>query len=115
MKIQELSIDTTYIPKWNNNREQEPNEQIVIEFKAIPNSLNKNKYVSFSFKDDKISIHKDYPLFVYNFIKEIKNLYVGNKQIKTTEELIEIKNPMIVSLIDELIEYCFPNQEEAPN
>ena len=97
MKIQELSINTTYIPEWNNNREQEPSEQIVIEFKTIPNSLNKNKYVSFIFKDDKISIYKDYSLFVYSFVKEIKNLYVGNKQIKTAEELVDIKNSAIVS------------------
>ena len=115
MKIEDIKIATTYIPQWNDNREQEPDKQLVIEFKTIPNSLSKNKYVSFNFKDDKVSIHKDYSLFVHTFIKEIKNLEVGSKQIKTAEDLLEVNNPKIVSLIDELMDYCFPVDEEIPN
>jgi len=115
MKIHDIRISTTYIPQWHNNREQEPEDQLVIEFKSIPNSLSKNKYVSFNFKEDKVSIHKDYSLFAYTFIKEIKNLEVGDKQIKTVEDLLSVNNPKLVSLLDELIDYCFPADEEIPN
>ena len=115
MKIRDLDISTVYIPKWNGNDTLPNDEQIIVEFKSIPKATQKNKYIKYEFSaNSTVGIVKEYNLFCITHLKDITGLTVGNKSIRTAQDLLDVSNPAIVGLLDELLDYCFPNDELTP-
>ena len=112
MILRDIEVSTTYIPEWNKNKELPVNEQVIVEFSSIPKAIQKNKYIKFEFgSNSTVTIIKEYQLFALGHIKNITGLTIGNKVIKTGKDLMDVNQPAITNLLDELMEYCFKDDE----
>jgi len=112
MILREIEVSTIYIPKWNGNQDLPADEQVIVEFSSIPKAVQKNKYIKFEFgQNNTVTIIKEYQLFALSHIKDITGLTMGEKVIKTAKDLNAVTNPKLISLLDELMEYCFKDEE----
>ena len=119
MKLRSIKIDKKFIPEFNNNKDLQQADQVVIYFNRIPGTSEKGNYKDFTFNQKGgISLNYNDQMMVSTFIDRIDNLEmeVDGKieKIKNGKDLAFINNPVLSDLFTEIRDHLFPEDEEIP-
>ena len=113
MKLRPITIEKKFIPDWNDNLKQAPNEQMTIHFSRIPGTSEKSTYQGFRFNNTGgMELVYNDNLLCSGFISKIENLEIGDVVIKTGADLATASHPALETLFPIIRKYLFPEDEE---
>jgi len=105
MKIKPLEVSKTYVPEWNGNLLLPLHERVAVTLKRFPTAIERSELLETIKKDNgDTKVNWDFHKALF-FVKEIENLFIGEKEIKTAQELTAAVEPAVYGLIIELTAY----------
>ena len=115
MKLKAVTLDKTYIPEFNGNRDLPKEEQVTVEIKRHISNVEMSQYKKFiSRRDGSYTIEYDDPKIMAIHVGAIKNLQVGDAVIKSGVDLGDSDQTVLYDLMIEIRNYLLNAAEALP-
>ena len=106
MKLNSIKKDKIFIPEFNENKKLPDSEQVKVEIKHFPTTVEANTYKKFkSDVEGGVEIKYNDSLMLLQCVGRIHNLEIGNKAIKTGEDIAKSSDLRLNELITDIRNY----------